>query len=57
MNNSLIFVILHKIQKYEPLHNSQDEVSRQMDVHLQKDAFLYEFNAGIFSNQEKFPLD
>jgi hypothetical protein len=27
-----------KTQKYEPLHNSQDEVSRQEDVPLQKDA-------------------
>jgi hypothetical protein len=27
-----------KTQKYEPLHNSQDEVSRQEDVPFQEDA-------------------
>jgi hypothetical protein len=39
-----------KIQKYEPLHNSQDEVSRQIDVPLRKDA------SSTNSMQKNFPM-
>jgi hypothetical protein len=39
-----------KTQKYEPLHNYQDEVSRQIDVPLQKDAFYTN------SIQKDFPM-
>jgi hypothetical protein len=39
-----------KTQKYEPLHNSQDEVSRQEDVPLRKDA------SSTNSIQKDFPM-
>jgi hypothetical protein len=44
-----------KTQKYEPLHNYLDEVSRRMDVPLQKDASSTNPIQKDFPMQKNFP--
>jgi hypothetical protein len=45
-----------KTQKCEPLHNSQDEVSRQEDVPLQKDASYTNSIQKDFPMQKNFHI-